>query len=225
MRAIHKSNQDPTVEDIDKFRVLAIEFQELLYSFKWVPAANQVHRLSHVAFFMQSREVSSIGAFSLEGLEHGNWTTKNLESTRVWHGDTDAGNKQLFRLLRMKGSPTLKRAASLLNGHKTKLPKCSRCKQIGHKRNMRVCPLFGQQVAEESESEGDEEQTLEVELESLDEEGTEASTATDTATEESSQDEDTDNDSDVPVVEENVQERFEYNENLLNDNTDRCDVN
>ena len=69
------------------------------------------------------------------------------------------------------------------------------------------------------------EETLEVELESLDEEGTEASTATDTATEESSQDEDTDNDSDVPVVEENVPERFEYNENLFNDNTDRCDVN
>ena len=72
MRSILKSNADPSLQSIELFKLMVTEFQEKLYSLKWVPAANQVHRLSHVAFFMQSRELNSIGAMSLEGLEHGN---------------------------------------------------------------------------------------------------------------------------------------------------------
>ena len=155
MRQIHKSNTDPSLQAIEMFKVMVIEFQEKLYSFLWVPPANQVHRLSHLAFFMQSRELSSIGAFSLEGLEHGNFSTKLFESTRVWKGNSKEGNKQLFRILRLKGSPTLKRAAKILEGKKRKPDKCSRCGQTGHKKNMTMCPLFNE-MEEYTESEEDD---------------------------------------------------------------------
>ena len=131
MRSIHKSNEEPSAENIELFRLFAVEFQEKVYSFTWVPPANQVHRLSHVAFFMQSRDVKSVGAFSLEGLEHGNWTTKVFDSTRVWRGDSSVGNKQLFRLLHLRGSPSLKRAAQKLERAKRKLDKCSKCGALG----------------------------------------------------------------------------------------------
>jgi hypothetical protein len=161
MRMIHKSNSDPTVEQISLFSVMAKEFQEKIYSLQWVPAANQVHRLAHVAYFMQSREVRSIGAFSLEGLEHGNWSTKYFESTRVWRGDSKVGNKQLFRLLRWNGSPTLKRAAESLERAKRKPDKCSRCGQSGHKKNMSVCPLYNQPETDDASESEEEEQSTE----------------------------------------------------------------
>ena len=67
MRTIHKSKADPTAEQIDLFSSWAHEFQERIYSLQWVNPANQVHRLSHLAYFIQSRELKSIGAFSMEG--------------------------------------------------------------------------------------------------------------------------------------------------------------
>ena len=95
---------------------------------------------------MQSRELNSIGAMSLEGLEHGNWTTKIFENTRVWKGDSKVGNKQLFRFLRMRGSPTLKRASVKMKGTKRKEGKCSKCHQFGHRKNNKNCPFFYQQT-------------------------------------------------------------------------------
>ena len=165
MRRIHKSNSDPTVPEIDLFKVMAEEFQQKLYSFTWVNPANQVHRLSHLAYFMQAREVKSIGAFSLEGLEHGNFLTKNFENTKVYKGDSKVGNKQLFRLLRLKGSPTLKRAVKSLGAVKRKPFKCSRCNNVGHKKNMKACPLFNQEEADLGDTTGESEE--EVELESV----------------------------------------------------------
>jgi hypothetical protein len=144
MRIIHKSNQDPTTQQIDLFQQFAVEFQEKLSSLGWVHPANQVHRLSHLAYFMQAREVKSIGTYSLEGLEHGNWTTKINEGTRIWKGDNNVGHKQLFRLLRWKGSPTLRRACKLLEGVKRNPDRCSRCKILGHKKNSKECPLYNQ---------------------------------------------------------------------------------
>ena len=76
MRAIHKSSNDPTDAEISEYKLLAIEFQKTLFSFKWVPVANQIHRISHIAFFMQNKIIGSLGAYSLEGLEHGNFSTK-----------------------------------------------------------------------------------------------------------------------------------------------------
>ena len=83
MRAIHKSSKDPTDDEIEQFRTWVIEFQEKIFSLKWVPVANQIHRLSHLAFFMQSKPIRSIGAYSLEGLDHGNFSTKDSERRRV----------------------------------------------------------------------------------------------------------------------------------------------
>lgn len=67
LRKIHKSNQDPSDEEIDQYTNWVIEFQEKLFSLKWVPVANQVHRLSHIAYFMRTKSIRSIGAYSLEG--------------------------------------------------------------------------------------------------------------------------------------------------------------
>ena len=65
----------------------------------WVTYANQVHTLSHVAWFMEAYEVSAVGALSLEGLEHGNYSTKLLENTRIFNGSSKKSLKQLFRKL------------------------------------------------------------------------------------------------------------------------------
>lgn len=155
MRMVHKSNQEPTSQHIDMFKQFAVEFQEKLSSLAWVNPANQVHRLSHLAYFMQAREVKSIGTYSLEGLEHGNWTTKINEGTRIWKGDNKVGQKQLFRLLRWKGSPTLKRASKLLEGAKRKPDTCSRCNTKGHKKNSKQCPLYNQAAVEPNDEQGE----------------------------------------------------------------------
>ena len=76
MRAIHKSSNDPTDDEISEYKSLVIEFQKKLFSFEWVPVANQIHRISHIAFFMLNKKIRSVGAYSLEGLEHGNFSTK-----------------------------------------------------------------------------------------------------------------------------------------------------
>ena len=238
MRSIHKSNKDPSVDDIELFRVFSIEFQEKIYSLRWVPPANQVHRLSHLAFFMQSREVKSIGAFSLEGLEHGNWSTKLFESTRVWKGDSDVGNKQLFRTLRMRGSPSLKRAAKKLESAKRKLDKCSKCGEKGHKKNMRVCTMFA-----EAQGESDSDDSLAVEEETSDNadefsdeantEGQtsgedtnssmaeESSTADESEVDPDTEDQELDNvDDDLEV--QTIRQRFQYNSALLRESENEC---
>ena len=68
------------------------------------------------------------------------------EKRRVWRGNTKEGNKQLFRLLRLQSSPTLRRAVSSLECEKRRKMKCSRCHRIGHTRANRKCPLFDQEV-------------------------------------------------------------------------------
>lgn len=67
MREIHKSNMDPSDEQIVQYTSWVREFQEKLFSLKWVPVANQVHRLTHLAYFMKVKPIRSIGAYSLEG--------------------------------------------------------------------------------------------------------------------------------------------------------------
>ena len=243
MRQIHKSNSDPTLEQIELFEVMALEFQKKLYSFKWVPPANQVARLSHLAYFMQAREVRSIGAFSLEGLEHGNFTTKYLESTRVWKGDSKVGNKQLFRLLRWQGSPTMRRAAKLLEGVKRKPDKCSKCHEIGHKKSMRICPLFdddGEELSSESDATADSDQSVrgEDEFSYSDEESNidgsqtaedtaEESNIEDSQTEEDTAEEDesgggTEVDEDNEAEEATLRRRMDHNERLIRDSENEC---
>jgi hypothetical protein len=148
MRAIHKSSKDPTDDEIEQFKTWVIEFQEKIFSLSWVPVANQIHRLSHLAFFMQSKPIKSIGAYSLEGLEHGNFSTKDGEMRRVWKGNSKEGNKQLFRLLRMQSSPTLRRVAVKLQGKKRKQMKCSKCHKLGHTKRSSKCRFFDIDTAE-----------------------------------------------------------------------------
>ena len=143
MRAIHKSSKDPSDNDIELYKAWVVEFQEKIFSLKWVPVANQIHRLSHLAFFMQSKPIRSIGAYSLEGLEHGNFSTKDGESRRVWKGDSRLGNRQLFRYLRLQSSPLLRRAAAKMEGEKRKQMQCSKCGGIGHSKSSSKCPLIG----------------------------------------------------------------------------------
>ena len=214
MRIIHKSKSDPTIEQIDLFKLFATEFQEKVYSFKWVSPANQVHRLSHLAYFMQSREVRSIGAFSLEGLEHGNFATKYFENTRVWKGDSKVGNKQLFRVLRFRGSPTLKKAMKKLRATERKADKCSKCGQLGHRKNMRVCPLYNQIEADIESGDGletDEGTTDDNDLERFsDEQATETEdSAADTQTEESEDDVEDDN---TETMEEGTEDGTDEND-------------
>ena len=172
---------------------MAVQVQEKIFSLKWVPAANQVHRLSHLAFFMQSREVKSIGAFSLVGLEHGNFNTKVFETTRVWKGDSKAGNRQLFRLLRWKGSPTLKRAMQSLKACKRKPTRCSKCKGLGHKKNMSVCPLYNPADANSSES---DEETSHLDTDTAGTDTAETDTAETDATAQDSSDDESGEDND-----------------------------
>ena len=111
----------------------------------WVTYANQVHRLSHVAWFMEAYEVSAVGALSLEGLEHGNYSTKLLENTRIFNGSSKKSLKQLFRKLRQTTSSKIRRTIVELEKTKVK-PMCGACKQKGHKRNHRVCTNYGQDL-------------------------------------------------------------------------------
>ena len=106
---------------------------------------NQVHRLSHVAWFMEKFEVSAVGALSLEGLEHGNHSTKLLENTRIFNGSSKKSLKQLFRKLRQTTSSKIRRTIVKLEKTKVK-PMCGACKQTGHKRNHRVCTNYGQDL-------------------------------------------------------------------------------
>jgi hypothetical protein len=164
MRSVHKSNVDPTDEDVARFIHWAEKFQELFFSLKWVPAANQIHRLSHIAFFMQSRVFKSIGAFSLEGLEHGNFSAKDGEQRRIWKGDTKQGNLQLFRLLRFQSSPTLVKAMENIEMEKRKPMKCSKCGQLGHRRTSKKCSLFNDGTVDDEENEPVEGDDLQEEL-------------------------------------------------------------
>ena len=68
MRTIHKSNKDPSNEEVIQYKVMLTELQEKFASLTWVPLPNQVHRLCHVAFFMESSvsSLKSVGAYSLE---------------------------------------------------------------------------------------------------------------------------------------------------------------
>ena len=92
MRTIHKSNKDPSNEEFIQYKVMLTEFQEKFASLMWVPLPNQVHRLCHVAFFMESSvsSLKSVGAYSLEAY-------------------SQEAYKQLFRLLRFQSSPILQR--------------------------------------------------------------------------------------------------------------------
>ena len=118
-----------------------------------MPAANQIHRLSHLAFFMQSRSFKSIGAFSLEGLEHGNFSAKDGEQRRVWKGDTKQGNFQLFRLLRLQSSPTLVKSLEKIEMEKRRPMKCSKCGQLGHRRTGKNCGLYNDGTVADEENE------------------------------------------------------------------------
>ena len=169
-------------------------------------AANQIHRLSHLAFFMQSRTFKSIGAFSLEGLEHGNFSAKDGELRRVWKGDTKQGNFQLFRLLRLQSSPTLVKAMEKIEMEKRKPMKCSKCGQLGHRRTSKKCSLYiDEPVDDEENQQQDPQDELvfdEHEVEQSDAEGDE--TQDDIATD--PEDEESD-DTDVTII--NVDENNE----------------
>ena len=75
-------------------------------------------------------------------LEHGNFTAKDGELRRVWKGNSKEGNKQLFRLMRLQSSPTLRKVIKKLELGKRKQMKCSRCNDLGHKRNSKKYLLF-----------------------------------------------------------------------------------
>ena len=173
MRSIHKSSRDPTDEEIGQFKSWVISFQEKIFSFQWVPVANQIHRLSHIAFFMQTKPIRSLGAYSLEGLEHGNFSTKDGEARRIWRGNSKESNKQLFRLLRMHASPSLRRVSKLLEGKKRKQMKCSKCGLPGHKRTNRKCRLFLETEASQDEETIDTEDDINLSNDAEDETVTE----------------------------------------------------
>ena len=145
IREIHKSNHNPNHEVISHYKDLVENFTRIYNDMTWVTYANQVHRLSHVAWFMETYEVSAIGALSLEGLEHGNYSTKLLENTRIFNGSSKKSLKQLFRKLRQTTSSKIRR--TIVKQEKTKVkPMCGACKQKGHKRNHRVCTNYGQDL-------------------------------------------------------------------------------
>ena len=58
---------------------------------------------------------------------------KSLIVPGFWRGDSIVANKQLFRLLRLRGSPSLKREAQKLERAKRKLDKCSKCGALGQR--------------------------------------------------------------------------------------------
>lgn len=89
-------------------------------------------------------------------MEHGNFSTKDGDMRRVWKGNTTEGNKQLFRLLRLQSSPTLKRILKRLGSNKRKTVKCTKCGVVGHKRSSRNCPMYEEERLESSEDEDDE---------------------------------------------------------------------
>lgn len=71
-----------------------------------------------------------------------------MERTRIFKGDSKTGNKQLFRHLRLKGSPTLKHALRKVQGNRRKEYTCSKCGETGHQKHMRVCSRFYEDDAE-----------------------------------------------------------------------------
>ena len=87
---------------------------------------------------MEKYKLVSIGAMALEGLEHGNYTTKCLERDKIWRGDIPIGNKQLFRVLRCHSSPSIRRITKRSNIPE-KVFTCSSCKQKGHRKNSKAC--------------------------------------------------------------------------------------
>ena len=152
MRSVHKRKEDPSDDEVKLFKSWVVEFQEKFFSLKWVPAANQIHRLSHIAFFMQSSSIRSIGAYSLEGLEHGNFSTKDGEIRRIWKGNTKEGNKQLFRHLRFQSSPTLRNAVKQLEVDKRKQMTCSKCGVLGHSKTSKRCHMYGLEPTQSDET-------------------------------------------------------------------------
>ena len=66
MRAVHKSSHDPSDDEIKQYENWVVAFQEKIFGQKWVPIANQIHRLTHMVAFMKNKSVRSIGAYSLE---------------------------------------------------------------------------------------------------------------------------------------------------------------
>ena len=67
LRTVHKSSTDPKPAEVQKYKTWVASFLQKITSLKWVPTANQIHRLIHLPFFMENGSITSIGAFSLEG--------------------------------------------------------------------------------------------------------------------------------------------------------------
>jgi hypothetical protein len=66
----------------------------------------------------------------------------------------------LFRLLRLQSSPLLRKVLTNAENKKRKTVRCSRCRETGHKKSSKKCPLFdslelGDEVEDgETETEG-----------------------------------------------------------------------
>ena len=66
----------------------------------------------------------------------------------------------MFRLLRLQSSPLLRKVLTNAENKKRKTVRCSRCRETGHKKSSKKCPLFdslelGDEVEDgETETEG-----------------------------------------------------------------------
>ena len=65
----------------------------------------------------------------------------------------------MFRLLRLQSSPLLRKVLTNAENKKRKTVRCSRCRETGHKKSSKKCPLFDSLEIEDDEVEDDETET------------------------------------------------------------------
>ena len=127
------------------------EFQKILGNeLEWVVCANQTHRgPGHNLVFIENCPDYGLAASSLEGLESSNFSSKYLDDHYTFRGNRKAANRGVFKLLRLRGSRTLRK---YIKNTKVGSQKCSVCSEKGHNKKSKLCR--GYQIEVNSREDG-----------------------------------------------------------------------
>ena len=130
----------PDERDILSFNNKAKEFSEAYADLSWAQPNNQMHALTeHTNYYLQLDGVRSLGKLSTEGNEAGN---RRFKTEKRMHTFTGSVLEQMNQSLRFEWLSSCSILQRTLITKKRNIATCSACKQQGHYKNSKMCPMF-----------------------------------------------------------------------------------